>query len=153
MKIRCAHRAGEGTGPIRLVQVDEHSVNDILGVLIECLSFCRRSTLGLKVSEDREVSRQIVSVANSFARLDADSRTLLRRFEVPDISIEARQINHGLPFSPIEVVRLRNLTRLLKRIHCTLAISRLKREFSEAQKDHGFMAALLICSRDNQSPI
>src|SRR5208282_1429411 len=119
MKIRRAHRAGEGAGPICLMQVDEHSVNDVLGVLIECLSFRRRSTLGLKVSENREVSRQIVSVANSFAGLDADSRALLRGFEVPGISIEARQIDHGLPFSPVEVVGLGNLTRLPKIIHCT----------------------------------
>src|SRR6267378_378970 len=102
MKIRRAHRAGEGTGPIRLMQVDEHPVNDILGVLIECLSFCCRSTLGLKISENREVSRQIVSVADSLARIDTQSRTLFRGLEVPGISIEARQINHGLPFSPVE---------------------------------------------------
>src|SRR5690349_8119006 len=100
MKISRAHCAGEGTRPIRLVQVDKHSVNDVLRVLIECLGFCRRSTLGLKVSENRKVSRQIVSVANSFAGLDSDSRALLRGFETPGISIEASQIDHGLPFSP-----------------------------------------------------
>src|SRR5277367_3947748 len=131
MKVRRAHRAGEGTGPIRLMEVNEHSVNDVLGVLIECLSFCRRSTLGLKVGENRKVSRQIVSVADSLARRDAQSRAFFRRFEVPGASIHARQINHGLTFGPIEVVSLCDLTRLLKRIHCTLAISRLKREFSQ----------------------
>src|SRR5258708_849787 len=100
MKIRRAHRPGKRTGPIRLMQVDEHSVNDVLGVLIKRLSFCRRSTLCLKVSENREVSRQIVSVANSFAGLDADSRTLLRGFEAPGISLATRLSNSALPFSP-----------------------------------------------------
>src|SRR6267378_1497489 len=114
MKIRRAHRAGEGTGPIRLMQVDEHSVNDILGILIKRLSFCRGSTLGLKVSQNRKVSRQEVPVSDSFACLDAQSRTLFCGLEIPGLSIEARQINHGLPLSPIEVVTLRNLTRLLK---------------------------------------
>src|SRR6266403_672673 len=139
MKIRRAHRPGQGTGPIRFMQVDEHSVNDILGVLIKRISFCRRSTLGLKVSQNRKVSRQKVPVPDSFAGLDAQSRTLFCGLEIPGISIEARQINHGLPLSPIEVVPLRDLTRLLKRIYCTLAISRLKRELSEAKKDHGLM--------------
>src|SRR5580704_13785217 len=125
MKIRRAHRTGEGTGPIRLVQVDEHSVNDVLGILIQCLSFCCRSTLGLKVGQNGKVSRQIVSVADSLAGLDTQSRALFRGFEVTRISIETRQVDHGLPFSPVEVVPLRDLTCLLKRIHCTLAISRL----------------------------
>src|SRR6266446_5721434 len=114
------------------MEVDEHSVNDILSVLIERLSFCRRSTLGLKVRQYRKVSRQIVSVADSLAGLDTQSRALFRGLEVPGISIEARQINHGLAFSPIEVVPLRDLTRLFKRFHRAFAISRLKREFSEA---------------------
>src|SRR6266568_2035179 len=100
------------------MQVDEHSVNDVLGVLIECLSLCRRSTLGLKISQNRKVSRQIVSVPDSLARLDTQGRTLFRGFEVTGISIEARQIDHGLPFSPIEVIPVRDLTRLLKRILC-----------------------------------
>src|ERR1700692_3624556 len=107
MKVRRAHRAGEGTGPIRLMQVEEHSVNDVLGVLIECLSFYRRSTLSLKVRQNRKVPRQIVSVAVWVAGCYTQSRTLFGGFEVPSISIEARQVNHGLPFSPIKVVCLR----------------------------------------------
>src|SRR5690348_10967887 len=153
MKIRRAHGPSKGTGPICLMQVDEHPVNDVFSVLIEVLSFCRRSTLGLKVSENREVSRQIISVANSFAGLHASSRTLLRGFEIPGISIESRQIDHGLPFSPIEVVALRDLARMLKKIQCTLAISRLQREFSQAEKNHGFMPALLFCSGNGQSAV
>src|SRR2546427_11147873 len=117
MKIRRAHRAGERTGPIRLMQVDEHSVNDVLGVLIECLSFYRRSTLGLKVSENREASWQIVSVADPVAGRYTQSRTLFRGLAVPGISIEARPVNHGLPFSPVGVVPVRNLPRRLNEIH------------------------------------
>src|SRR5882672_7796577 len=132
MKIRGAHRPGEGTGPIRLMQIHEHSVNDILGVLIKRLSFCGRSTLGLKVSQNCKVSRQKVPVSDSFAGLDAQSRTFLCGLDITGLSIEARQVNHGLPLSPIEVVLLRDLTRLLKKIHCTLTISRLKRDLAEA---------------------
>src|SRR5207302_10276727 len=65
LQVRVAHRASQGATPISLLQVDEHSVDNVLGIFVELLGFLDGAAPCFQVSERRQVSRKIVSVANA----------------------------------------------------------------------------------------
>src|SRR6266852_6907028 len=136
-EVGLAHRAGKGAAPVRLMEIDEHSVDNILGILIQYLGFSGRTSPGFEVCQYGEIAGKVISVPNPPACIDAESRAFLGEFQFPGIAIESRQIDHRLTHAPIEIVLQRNVARLFQIRHRSLSISLLKRELSEGEQDHG----------------
>src|SRR6266849_27341 len=132
MEIRLAHRSGEGTAPISFMQVNQHPVDHVLGVLIERLGFTGSSSPRLEVRKNCEIPGQVISVSDAPAGIDPDGGTVFGGLNVPGIAIEPCKIDHCLTFSAIEIIFLRNVARLFQIGLRRLAISFLKRKLSEA---------------------
>src|SRR5258708_4328331 len=112
VEVGLAHRAGEGAAPVRLTEIDKHSVNNILGILIQCLGFSGRTSPGFEVCQYGEIAGKVISVSTPPACIDSESRAFLGEFQFPSIAIESRQINHRLTPAPIEIALQRNVARL-----------------------------------------
>src|SRR6266478_6466037 len=104
VEVGLAHRAGKGAAPVRLMEIDQHSVDDILGILIQCLGFGGRSSPGFEVCQYGEIAGKVIPVSNLPACIDSDSGAFLAGFQLPGIAIEPCQIDHCLTHSAIESV-------------------------------------------------
>src|SRR5882762_11960368 len=95
MEIRLAHRSGEGTAPISFMQVNEHTVDHILSVLIERLGFTGGSSPDLEVCKNCEIPGKVISVSDAPAGIDPDGGTVFGGLDVPGIAIEPCKIGRA----------------------------------------------------------
>ncbi len=100
------------------MQVDQHPVDHVFSVFVKGLCLVGCSAPGFKVCKNCQISWKIVSVPHASACVHSRGSTHLSSFQVASVSIKPGKINHGLTQSSIEIVLLRELTRLLQILRC-----------------------------------
>src|SRR5580692_2326502 len=143
-QVGLAHRGGNGTVPIWLIDADEHSLNHILRLFVESVRFGKVSTTTLQISEHRQVARHIITITNPLACGQTLSGTRIRCGKIPGITVDLSQFEHGVCFHPVELSLGRELAGVFQIPHCLLSVTFLCRQFSEKNQHLRLMSALLL---------
>src|SRR5208337_4401915 len=113
-------------------------------LFVESICFGKVPTTRLQISEHRQVARHIITITNSLARGQTLSRTLICCDKVSGITINLRQLEHGVGFHPVELGLRRELAGIFQILHSLLSVTLLCRQFSEKNQQLRLMSALLL---------
>ena len=130
-KVSLAHRCGNGTVPIWLIDADEHSLYHIFCLFVESICFGKIPTKCFQISEHRQVARHVVTITNPPARSQTLSGARIRCGKVSRITINLRQFEHGVGFHPVELALGREFAGIFQILHRLLSVTLLCRQFSE----------------------